>query len=84
MGHLQAEPLTPAINLLSLERFNLDQMEYLARTLHNLKREVKALEVFVKKAEASGESQARDAYLKLNLPYPFFTQIDGNRSICER
>lgn len=84
MGHFHAEPLTPAVNLLSLSRYNMHQMEYLARVLHNLKRELKALQVFVKEAATSGNTNMRSAYLKRSLPYPFFMQIKDRSSICQR
>jgi hypothetical protein len=83
LGHLHAEPLTPAINLLSLERYNMEQMEYLARVLHNLKRELKALELFIQE-EANESITERSVYLQQSLPYPFYMQIEGSGSICKR
>ncbi|GAQ92666.1 hypothetical protein KFL_010880010 [Klebsormidium nitens] len=82
--HLHAEPLTPALNLVSLERYNLDQMEYLARVLLNLKRELKELDLFMREAANENAIERRKDYLQRNLPYPFYSHFERSGSIFKR
>lgn len=82
-SHIQAEPLTPALNLLPLEHYNPYQMKLLALTLRALKDEIPRLEAFLDDSDEHGDESLREKYIGEDLPHAFYTPLDGEKTFLQ-